>query len=106
MVFSNGDDSKQGHLHAGVEQAAGTDDEQAKRGEANGVEGTAVAIKDAADEVERDHPERALHGCGEAGEEGVGEGREQGEECCRDAGQTESAGEPEDASGDDGEVKA
>ena len=70
----DGDDSEQGHLQAGVEEAAGADGEQAECGEADGVEWAAFAVDETREQVEGDHPERTLHGRGEAGEERIGEG--------------------------------
>ena len=100
------DDREQGHLEAGVEKAPGADGQQAEGGKSDGVESAAVAVEEPGEQVEGDHPEGTLDGGGEAGEEGVGEGREDGEEGGRDAGEAQAVGEPEDASGDDGEVKA
>ncbi len=102
----DGDYREQRHLQAGVEEAAGTDGQQAERGKADGVQRAAFAIKQTAEQVERDHPQRALHRRGESGEERVAEGSKNGEERGRNAGETQAAREPEDASGDDGEMKA
>ena len=102
----DGEDGEKGHLEAGVEEAAGTDGEQAEGGESDGVEGVALAVEKTAEQIEGDHPERALDGRGEAGEERVGEGAEDGEECGRDAREAEAAGDPEQAAGDDGEMEA
>ena len=102
----DGEDGEQRHLKAGVEEAGRVGGEQAEGGESDGVEGAAVAPQEAAGEVEGDHPEGALHGLAEAGEDGIGERGGYGEHGGRKAREANSLGEPEDDAGEDGEMEA
>jgi hypothetical protein len=56
--------------------------------------------------VERNHPQRALHGRGKAGKQRITERREDGQECGRNPRQAEAARDPEQASGHNGKVQA
>ena len=84
----------------------GLSGEQAERGKADGVQGAALAIDEAAEQIEGDHPQRALHGRGEAGEERVGERRGDGDERGGHARQAHAAREPEMQRSDDGQMEA
>ena len=64
------------------------------------------SVEEAAEQIESDHPQRALHRRGEAGEERVGEGGNDGKQRGRDARQAEPLGNPEDAPGHNGQMEA
>ena len=102
----DGDDREQGHLEAGVEEAGRVGGEQAERGEADGVKGSPLTPDEAAEQVEGDHPEGTLYRLAEAGENRVGEGGGDGEERGREPREPDALGEPEDDSGEDGEMEA
>ena len=93
-------------MKACLEEAGRVGGEKAEGRESDGVESAAIAPDQAAEQVERDHPERALHWLAEAGEDGVGEGGGDSEQRGPETGQVDAAGEPEDDSGEDGEMQA
>ena len=99
------DDCQQRHLKARVEKAARICRKQAKSGEADRIERAALAIQQPADQVHRDHPERALHRRREAREQRVGERCGDGGQRGCNIGQAHSSSNPEDASGDNRQMK-
>jgi len=102
----DGEDDHECHLEAGLEEGARIEDEDGECGRAESVERGDLAIEPAGDEVDGGHDEGALGGDAEAGELGVREGGGDGEEDCEALREAEAAEEPEEASGEQRDVKA
>ena len=102
----DGENGKQRHLKAGVENRCRVRGEHDDGGEPDGVELMSFPPQHAATEIESDHAESALDGLAETGKERVGEREGDGREGCRNAWQAEAAGDPEDQTGKNGEVHA
>ena len=103
---AGGEDGEQGHLQASIEEGMRIPGEQAEECHAHGLECVAFAEDGAGGEVKQNHPESALYGLSEAGEDGIAKRNGSGyrKRCTSSGAETLRSGE--DQGCDEADVQA